>query len=275
MGKNKAKKEKQVKPAKYLIVGFAVCALIWGGLYVAYRIFHGSKYHYFEQGAVVGIAILGAGVSLYTTDKQEENVDKWNQKKIDADLKANARIEWIQRVREATSEFVTSCYMVIGKVELEKEKIAEKLSTIREKGCILKLYFGNDKKEHNCKDAGCNIWLCKYNNDGKHDYINKRIDKILEYFFGSRLSKAQDVAYEWLLYDIADEYLNRSKKQIEEDFKEGSVPNEVIENSGEYKNLLNIEKDLKDKVMKELDELVDIIRLYLKIEWDRAKDNKD
>ena len=128
--------------------------MIWGGLLAAYCHYHGSKYHYVEQGAVVEIAVLGVCVSLYTAAKQEENVDKWNQKKIDADLKAKARIEWIQEVRKATSSFITACYCLVRMEEnLEKEANKDEMkkifSNIQETGLLLILYFGPDKSGEN------------------------------------------------------------------------------------------------------------------------------
>ena len=152
--KQEDKKKILTSPAKYFFGGFIVCILIWGGLLAAYCHFHGSKCHYVEQGAVVAIAVLGACVSLYTAAKQEENVDKWNQKKIDADLKAKARIEWIQEVRKATSSFITACYCLVRMEEsLEKEankyEMKKIFSNIQETGLLLILYFGPDKSGEN------------------------------------------------------------------------------------------------------------------------------
>ncbi|NLT09636.1 MAG: hypothetical protein GXY08_09055, partial [Ruminococcus sp.] len=105
-----------------------------------------SLIEYIEQGLVVFVALISGCVSIISMingkendieqqkrekqlineqrerediliKQQKEFEEKWNQKKIDADLKAKARIEWIQRVREATSIFITSCYSMAKMID--------------------------------------------------------------------------------------------------------------------------------------------------------------
>lgn len=255
-----------------LIIFFSAAIIVISGvlLWNAYKEY-GDGFKYFEQGIVITLAVGGGCVSLVSAIIQ-------NKKQIDADLKAKARIEWIQKVREATAVFVTECYEVLR----EKSKnettntIGNKYPIIREKGYLLKMYFGNDKKEHQCK-IKCEekqIILCKENNSGKNEYINKRIDNIIDYFWGTRLLKAKNRDFESLLYAISGQNDER-KKEVEERLQYDSISIDEVKNLKEYKDYCNTEKILRKTVMNELDEFVDIIRLYLKIEWDRAKNNED
>lgn len=265
-----------------LIIFFSAAIIVISGvlLWNAYKEY-GDGFKYFEQGIVITLAVGGGCVSLVSALIQ-------NRKSIDADVKAKSRIEWIQRVREATAEFVTACYMVIGKDQINNDELDGKYTTIREKGYLLKLYFGNDTKENQCvkkcpkKDCPKILIKCEKTNDGKNELINEYIDDINAYFFGDRYLKANNVALEKLLYAVAQK-LNMSKVDLEDRLENDSINEDDIKDKGgekledlkEYKECLNVYKQLKKDVENELEELVNVIRLYLKIEWDRAKDNKD
>lgn len=253
MAENEAKEKntknkKSVTPKKYFSYGAVICIAVGVGLYIAYMHYKGSKYHYFEQWAVVAIAVLGACVSLYTAAKQEENVDKWNQKRLNADIKATAIIKWIQNVREATTSFVSSCYSMIRIIENgNKDEIRKCFKDINEKSILLKLYFGPDK-------------------NGDNEKIIKMIEEIVSY--------AEDY-----FVDIKNDYTKNEIKKCEKQIKALSnsrlkAPEEIyaIKKDKELiiKGSFFKKVDLEDK----LNDFVEELRRYLKEEWKKARDNK-
>lgn len=66
------------------------------------------------------VALIGSGFSGFfswlgyvNTKKNAESQQKLEQKKIDADLKAKARIEWITQVRIEAADFITNCLLYV------------------------------------------------------------------------------------------------------------------------------------------------------------------
>lgn len=268
-----------------------------------------SLIEYIEQGLVVVAALISGCVSIISMingkengieqqaheekliEQQQEFEEKWNQKKIDADLKANARIEWIQKVREATSSFYSSCNDLLKASSLAKENddidekyIRELLLNARQTGAILILYFGPEtdakiKRELDATDS----------NEGKNDKIVELVEEILktnEALKNDRMKTKGEL-----------EVLDDKKRNLFEDIP--IIKEEIIhpeEGYPDYQDILDEESD-EYKAWAEVDnkryeilsnyhertykrgenlkKLIDSIRLYLKIEWDRAKDNKD
>ncbi|MDQ6112794.1 hypothetical protein [Enterococcus gallinarum] len=192
--------------------------------------------------ALIGSVISGifSWLGYVNAKKNAESQQKIEQKKIDADLKAKARIEWITQVRIEAADFITNCLLyvqyspqtVIGKpTNVKASEITSTTATItfdsepdqsipsdfdeivndREKEKIrvqlnnsanrLMIYFGPDK-------------------DGENDKIVLSIEKIL-----SRVNKGN--------FYQNDESNNDQVTEFRED-----------------------------------------IRQYLKKEWDRAKEGK-
>lgn len=205
-------------------------------------------------------------------DKQEQKIfeEKWNQKKIDADLKANAMIEWIQRVREATTAFVNSCYSMIRITSYtDKENTRNCFKSVNEKHIMLKLYFGPD-------------------DTGENDDIIKKIDDVAN----SAKSIFDEIVNEELLWKIkaydskiksidVDEY---PIKVGEDEYGEDITDWYINENDPNYKKRLDLKKE-KEQVKKEADEkrndlekklneLVEELRKYLKNEWKKAKEGQ-
>lgn len=94
---------------------------------------------------VIIVAIIGGLYSIYTNNRMKVFQEKWNQKQLDADLKAKARIEWIQKVRETTAELITAYYSVLNTMN-STEEIHSKYIIAREKSELLILFFGPEKR---------------------------------------------------------------------------------------------------------------------------------
>lgn len=274
-----------------------------------------SLIEYIEQGLVVFVALISGCVSIISMingkendieqqkrekqliNEQKEFEEKWNQKKIDADLKARARIEWIQRVREATAEFVTAGYDWFKGIRL-----IENSSIIVQKGELLKLYFGKDMDDEEKSNKGelcsgndkkdeknSDFLMDKKSNKGKNDAIVEKIQGMIDFFTINKnyQKNNQDDREKYdecvknlirFIYDHNENYdsINDVYERLEYDSVH--LSDEVLD-SKEYKDYQEISAKIQEREngfnMGKLDEFVDIIRLYLKIEWDRAKNNED
>ena len=203
-----------------------------------------------EQGEREDILIKQQGEREDILIKQQKEFEeKWNQKKIDADLKANARIEWIQEVRKATSRFISACYCLVRMEEkLEKDNNKDEMKKvfprIQEIGLLLILYFGPDKK-------------------GENEDIANRVNDIL-----NRIEKF-----------VIDDIKGKTNERIEineRKLKRDDIGLAQICNiSNKQRSIVAEYKTFIDKLENDLREFNGMIRKYLKIEWDRAKNNED
>ncbi len=198
----------------------------------------------------------------YLIKKQKEFEEKWNQKKIDADLKAHARIEWIQRVREATSSFMTSCYTMVRLTDFgEKSEQKKEYVIAKKNGAMLILYFGPDKSGENQIIVDTIKYILddfeilvikgdkiKANNN---DTINNYNELIKEWKNKTPKTKSGELDKRTIEYSYYNLYLTRL-----ENYK------------AKYANII-------DCIVKELEDFNEVIRRYLKTEWDRAKNNED
>lgn len=317
------KAEKEFNGAKWRCITIAVTAILIfaATLFFVVTYFQDdsgrSLIEYIEQGLVVVAALISGCVSIIAMingkendieqqkrekqliNEQKEFEEKWNQKKIDADLKARARIEWIQRVREATAEFVTAGYDWFKGIRL-----IENSSIIVQKGELLKLYFGKDMDDEEKSNKGelcsgndkkdeknSDFLMDKKSNKGKNDAIVEKIQGMIDFFTINK-------NYQKNNQDDREKYNECVKKLISliyrDDHKKNyDSINDVYErleydivhlsdkvlDSKEYKDYQEISAKIQEREngfnMGKLDEFVDIIRLYLKIEWDRAKNNED
>ena len=65
------------------------------------------------SGVIIS-TILSNRTSKNLYAKNEKQQEKWNQKKIDAQLIAHARIEWIQNVRNTTAELISLYFALLN-----------------------------------------------------------------------------------------------------------------------------------------------------------------
>lgn len=100
---------------------------------------------------------------------QQAFEERMTKIQIDANLRASARIKWIQKVREASSSFLSSVLKLkgltnerIGSInpQTSKElddKIIDELNQFQEKRLLLKLYFGTNTENNKVVDDIENI----------------------------------------------------------------------------------------------------------------------
>ncbi|MBQ6180601.1 MAG: hypothetical protein IJK31_02810 [Ruminococcus sp.] len=210
--------------------------------------------------------------------QQKEFEEKWNQKKIDADLKAHARIEWIQKVRNATAEFITACYCILrlGE-EYNQDKVNEVFPDIQKTGLLLILFFGPDQSGENeeITDIINDILISieKIILEGYKEKICKTIvdDNQKIDMFHDDLINNHGISEDELNFDLGfEESESSEKKEIIDSYHKflSSCSNRAIKLQNEYYEFIT-------KLNDDLHDLSGVIREYLKREWDRAKNNED
>lgn len=212
----------------------------------------------------------------------KEQQDKWNQKNIDASLTAKARIEWIQSVRNATAELI-SLYTTLL-VTYEKDELIRLIGESRKKSELLILFFGPEKR---CNASGSKtsseILLKEEDNDYKNDVIVQFLrDQQME--FNQHFKDLHDRKEERIKKDIEfwskQRYINAEKGadiiQYDHEGNEYCINEPIINEDDEarYQMALLAQKNECKKIEKlenDLRLLCNFMRIYLKIEWNKAK----
>lgn len=207
-------------------------------------------------------AAITSIASLVVTNRfQSEQLSqqrKIEQSKIDADLKAKARIEWIAAVKKQTTEYISAVEELLELVRIIKilgggKQDVQYLSTIFrsvfDSGNLLILQFGPDSDSQFYISANQSVGtdehsILEYTQVVKQllkmdstDGVNEKVVLIIEYMLVRVRAATQQLAdTEVSLQEIADYFSGLGE----------SYP-----------------KDIRD-----------CIRRYLKIEWDKAKSGK-
>lgn len=232
------------------------------------------------------VSLVGVIVSTILTNKTTKKInsdnatlqEKWNQKNIDASLIANARIEWIQKVRNTTAELIALYFEALNVVD--KNILLETVIKAQEKTELLILFFGHEEKGINI----ATVDMCKTeNNDNKNIQIVKFLcslsKKLYRYYESvktneldtlrrsrnNRLNEMQDHILDYEYEEYTDEYGCTNATQVpivDEEYQESLDSIEV-----QINNLVQVSTDINNDILY----LRDIIRTYLKIEWNKAK----
>lgn len=168
-------------------------------------------------------------------------VNAWdNRRKFKADLISKSRLEWINDVRSRTASFIEACY----------EEDCEKTN---EYGSLLRLHFSYDQKNQE------NAFSKAKNED--EIVIN---EKLLKKLMSKKNNNNKNV--------LINSYINNMGRLI----LEKEVPD--LKKKYQNKKIFKIAFDGSIKEHKKvniwgifLSNFIEIIRLYLKIEWERAK----
>ena len=222
-----------------------------------------------------------------------------NNKNIKANLVSKARIEWIQNVRNETSELIALYYSLFSVADFNATQ--EIIIKAKEKSERLILYFGPVSGE--IKDSGeisisddnkilitdniKDILKNEADNHNKNDFVIKYISTMTEYFFeyhnniknntilslqgekeqaASRLFDLPDQEYDEVTVRYGEaEFTYEEPKHINIEAKQQAedIEKEII-------NILQPTNEFKDN----LSLLRDIMRIYLKVEWSKAKNGE-
>ncbi len=234
----------------------------------------------------------------------QEFQEKLNKTNIDANITAKARIEWIQSVRIAASELITAYNMSLIDYKNGSNEFLDKRNKIQLKTNLLIMYFGNDsdygkggtKISYNKENSKIFIkkeikskMLNLKSNEGKNDLIVDFLNVLKETFDlyieksphmdKSDLQKSENDLMKEISDNVdefiteEDEYRNVIKSQVQTrayDEKTGKILEEELSSIQKNLDFLNIPNELRE----ELKFLINVLRIYLKIEWTKAKKGK-
>lgn len=193
--------------------------------------------------------------------KQVQNAENERTKaQIDANLVWNARIEWIQNVRRVTADFITACYIYMQTDKNDVKQQYENQILVHKNKALLILYFGPDTSKE--KGATASDICDQKTNAGKNkmivDLINQIYEQIKKYFINIKSS------------DLAQNSLNQCN-----DCKNNEEPLCPTDNCATRQNVLYRDKLHADADIYELQGnialLSEAMRIYLKLEWNKAK----
>lgn len=232
---------------------------------------------------VIISSLISAGVNISLAVKNNREQAKWNKRKIDADLKAKARIDWIQSVREHTAELFAIYYAILK--ETNKDNLLNKMQEAKKHSDILILFFGDLNSVDNKYDK--TVLNNRNGNGGKNEMMVKCIsllfERINQYYNDVQSNKLGSLEESYKLarnmmhdYPIDEVFHGCS---VDEDGEEYPIIEpiwdpELVNNVKEAETQLN---DYRKSIMEIhglINELRDYMRLYLKIEWDIAKTGK-
>ncbi|MCA9765429.1 MAG: hypothetical protein KC455_03320 [Carnobacterium sp.] len=233
-----------------------------------------------------------------------------NNKKIKADLVSKTRINWIQDVRKATAELI-SAYSELAKTEPnDSDEYFNKVVNFQEKNEILILFLGNDSaKDYQINDIEKFVYFVeetsnfivqkkvkdkkfeKDSNKNKNDVIVfylRELKKFFDYFnknhsFNLKDKKLWEEKREYNYHESMNSRIEESATEIESQDLNGNNYKDTIyaydKEKENFRFFLNYENKLKffdipKNIINQLDFLSEIMRIYLKIEWNEAKTNK-
>ena len=250
-------------------------------------------------------AILSFSGIIYGVIANRKTQKDIAQQQIDANLKAKARIEWIEKVRENTSNLI-SVLLTLQKEDKDFSLIWESGEKYSE---ILKLYFSSKVDHEVSKDIYINnniielsvdaekILFNTKSNENKNQYIKEYISCLMKIYRNDHYNnvrkqlvgikkveiKKTNELFEIASYEYQLEEIELDDGEVVEGYSKKAVKPEN-DDSRQYNKL---EKDIarnKRLIIKwqgELEgfenivtEFSSIISLYLKIEWDKAKEGR-
>ncbi|UDM72407.1 hypothetical protein [Vagococcus fluvialis] len=230
----------------------------------------------------VGIGAIGVLISYLVTVKE-------NSKKIDADLKADARLKWINDVRKYTVDFLEVVDMPKNPDDI---KLANNNTQVRKQARLLKLFFSNSGETENPPNIETVISFLSNSNNNKNknkkicyfiDYIGNEYENLKMYgiYHTHKNDTAELSAVVSSIYKFTSSRAIDTTKLEDVEYLEGLYE---FGEKDEFDDLVariiyltdNIQTDLS--ILEEYSNLLDdfqrMISIYLKIEWDIAKTGK-
>lgn len=205
---------------------------------------------------------------------EQDAENKRNESQIDASVVWSARVEWIQNVRRETADLLTAINNYIYSDENDVDLIKMNLMSVREKSYLLILYFGPDKVKNDKVDL-----LNKNDNISKNQHIVKLIEDIYIgcccYFLNTMTMKTCNDL------DLLCKSCHKSGSEYENcDIYNEHYSNQQQENACSSFINDNLAKcqyaaGQNNKLFSDVDMLMNAMRVYLKIEWNRTKERKD
>lgn len=190
----------------------------------------------------VAIGAVGVLISYWITVKE-------NAKKIDADLKAKARIDWIQKVKERTSELIASVTIYNFSSNSNEEtwsKVNKHISLLilqfgpeasskaSKRKCQNWIYYDNSSNQIKIKKNTNRKLLSKRTNENKNEMIVQYLISLRKFCKANQYSKNQN--------DI-EELINERNKIIDKEHLTEVKYTPKIDKFYKFSELLRSDKD--------------------------------
>lgn len=248
-------------------------------------------------GIAAVISLVSSGVALHAANKSNKSAEqsnevtnrtnreiamaeqdaenKRNDIQIDANIVWTARVEWIQNVRNLTAEFISAVnnYILSDNIELRKRNF----EIVWEKSRLLILYFGPDAD--GLVDDNSNI-LDKHSNKAKNEKIVKLIQDICDgtetYFLNLQWISQHESSLSRCKECKDSEYIFETCEIIECGQLSADEQNRKCESYKNY-NMECVHKYVvqNNEFKSKITTLIEAMRIYLKIEWNRTKERKE
>lgn len=224
------------------------------------------------QWITIGVAFIAPIISLFGVIYTNNTTKKLTKDNINANITAKARIEWIQSVRKATAELITAYHKLLS------VKSDECKREVQEKTALFVLFFGPD--DDSISKIIATDLFDKRTNKGKNnllvEFINKLHSDVTQCLRNceslSNYKKQRNQCYQCLSKETGeidpekiscqtDEYTYFTISDCEKNKK---YLNDKIETLQKFELSLSVR----------LNELSEIMRIYCKIEWNKAKEGK-
>lgn len=217
-------------------------------------------------------------VNKEIADKVQDAEDTRAKDQIDANVTWNARIEWIQNVRRVTAEFITACYIFIHSNDCDEAEQNRNLELVHEKKTLLILYFGPDGIEKNKMKAQD---ICdRETNNTKNEMIVVLIDKLFDQLSAYFLNESNYKKYhKSLVKCIACENAENGKIfSCQKECYEGEIIYFTEDNckalQADNKKIENSCVERRNNMFNNINLLTEVMRIYLKIEWNNTKNRE-
>lgn len=235
------------------------------------------------------ISLLGVIVSTLLTNRTTKKIsesneklqEKWNQKNIDASLTASARIEWIQNVRNTTADLIRYYYDILNTAD--PSEVVKALIDSQQKTELLTLYFGPEDCDCDTIQRNKNHLLNTNDNTGKNDimvgFIADLANRFAKYSVdvkNNRLKHLEEAVHQAQV----EAYNNASEEFVGYFYTEDGeqIPQYDREWTKEDASYVYQTEEALRKAKKEIQQLREdlvflrnAMRIYLKIEWNKAK----
>ncbi|WP_347921256.1 hypothetical protein ABHF04_03525 [Pediococcus acidilactici] len=176
-------------------------------------------------------------------------INAWdNRRKFKADLISKSRIKWIENVRNTSAELIQSFYR-------------NDSQEVTKYGVLLRLYFANDNsnvsKSNESKD---NITLGEVTTKSRVEYTNNK--KVIDILINKNNNTGKNSYLNNYMSTVIPLITSRVKPskpyKMIRILENGTTGTEEVETAEQMCGLY-------------ISNICEIIRIYLKIEWDRAK----
>ncbi|MFV0527480.1 MAG: hypothetical protein ACK5MN_01995 [Lachnospiraceae bacterium] len=250
--------------------------------------------------AVIALfGVLFIGLSLRGNAKKDRDLRLRLQKaELDSTLKAKNRLIWIREVRQATASCISQCFYLTERIKNEEgtdDNYTEEKRKIKEICSTLILCFGFDKErldfQYDAKTGGIDVAVLRsvLSNRDKNEELVKLI-KYIEYrcvsdrlkwvhvlkqYYHKRYERTRNTVFARAGRDTTDVLPEAANKNCR---PEDSLPKKDRKTLEKLEKQLRKYTDMEERMVKDirssLEILLDAVRIYLKLEWDVAKEGK-